>query len=408
MNAEHHETGPGLVLRLFRPDWPIRRRIMVGFALTAIIPSLAIGTISIYALHRVNSAIEAITTTSLPMVRELTQVDLVVAVLSFIAALLLGWLIAGSIIGPLQSAVQVMTVASEEMSAQAQNQATEVADQARTMTHIATTMEELSQMAGLIAESADRVTRAVESNRAVVETARKTVEETVAGIEGVRDKVQALAQRILALGEKAQQIGAIIDLINDIADETHLLALNAAIEAAGAGEHGRRFAIVATEVKRLADRALRSTEEVRALVSEVQTATNAAVMAAEDGVREAERGMALVYRSGESMTGIVEGVEQALHAARNISQATQQQQAASAQVVVRVRQMSQASEQSVAVSQHWATVASQLAETVHALTALIGSNAGWTTNDERQITGGHSALRPHSSAALIEPDGHRR
>lgn len=402
MNAEHQRTGPGLVLRLFRPDWPIRRRIMVGFALTAIIPSLAIGAISIYALYRVNSAIEMLTDTSLPLVRELSQVELIVAVLSFVAALLLGWLIAGSIIGPLQSAIQVMTVASEEMSARAQSQAIGAADQAWTMTHIATTMEELSQMAHTIAESADHVTRAVESNRAAVESARKTVEETVAGIEGVRDKVQALAQRILALGEKAQQIGTIIDLINDIADETHLLALNAAIEAAGASEHGRRFAVVATEVKRLADRALRSTEEVRALVSEVQAATNAAVMAAEDGMREAEHGMALAYRSGESITGIVEGVEQALRAAQNISQATQQQQAASAQVVVRVRQMSQASEQSVAVSQQWTAVATQLSETVRALTALIGSNGRRPTDGRLPMT-----VNEPSPLVSIEPDGYR-
>jgi methyl-accepting chemotaxis protein len=369
---------------------------MVGLALTAIIPSVSIGIISIYALNHVNAYVEALTNTSLPVVAEMIRVELLVAALSFIAALLMGWLIARSITRPLQTAIGVMTAASAEMSAQAQSQATGAAAQARTMTQITATIEDLSRTARLIAQSASHVTRSVESNRAMVEGARTTVEETVAGIESVRDKVQALAQRILALGEKAQQIGAIIDLINDIADETHLLALNAAIEAAGAGEHGRRFAVVAGEVKRLADRALRSTEEVRALVSEVQAATNAAVMAAEDGVREAELGMGLVYRSGESITGIVEGVQQALLSSQDISHVTQQQQTASTQVVVAVRDISAATEQSAAGSRQWAAVAGRLAETVQDLTGLVGSSSSLSAFNQQPAPNGNGQGRAES------------
>ena len=96
---------------------------------------------------------------------------------------------------------------------------------------------------------------------------------------------------MLNLGERSQQIGEIIDLINDLSDETHLLALNAAIEAAGAGEHGRRFAVVAAEVKSLANRALAAAKEVKGVIAEIQQATNAAVLAAEEGGKEVERGV---------------------------------------------------------------------------------------------------------------------
>jgi len=366
--------------------WPIRQRILAGFALTALVPVVSIGSISLYALSQLGAQVKATSGGSLAGVIELSRAEVFVAGLSFIAALLLGWLIAGSIIRPLQSAIDVITSASEEIAWQAQAQAQGAADQATAVAQVVATIEELSHTAMLIAEAADRVTSSVESNLAQVESARKTVQETVAGMENAKSKVQALAQRILALGEKAQQIGTIIDLINDIADETHLLALNAAIEAAGAGEHGRRFAVVAAEVKRLADRALHSTEEVRALVSEVQAATNAAVMATEEGVREAEQGMALAYRSGESITGIVEGVQQALRSAQDISLATQQQRSASAQAAVTVRNISEVSQQTAAGSQQTAAIVSLLADTAHNLTALVGDSTPSATKDEERKT----------------------
>ena len=99
-------------------------------------------------------------------------------------------------------------------------------------------------------------------------------------------------RHILSLGEKSKQIGDIIETISGMADETHLLALNAAIESAGAGEHGRRFAVVANKVKRLAQRAVAETSGIRKILTEIQTAANASVLATEQGIKRSRQGNA--------------------------------------------------------------------------------------------------------------------
>jgi methyl-accepting chemotaxis protein len=239
-------------------------------------------------------------------------------------------------------------------------QASSAAEQAAVVNEISTTMEELGRTAEQIAENSDSVAILAERTLDAAEKGRSAVHETVTAVETVRSQIQSLASRMLSLGQQSQQIGQIIDLITDIADETHLLALNATIEAAGAGEHGRRFAVVAGEVKKLANRAVQAAQEVRVVISEIQAATNASVLATEQGVRQTDRGAEVAQRAGMSIDSIVYLAEETTQATRQISMATQQQRTASEQVILSIRDLADVARQTADAATSTATTAEEL------------------------------------------------
>src|SRR5207248_8949816 len=125
------------------------------------------------------------------------------------------------------------------------------------------------------------------------EDGRTAVTASVESMDTIAERVDSIAARALTLGEKSHEIGRILDVIDDLADQTNLLALNAAIEAARAGEHGRGFAVVASEVRKLAERAQESTGQIQAIVAQIQSETNATILASEDGTREVRNGAEL-------------------------------------------------------------------------------------------------------------------
>jgi methyl-accepting chemotaxis protein len=292
-------------------------------------------------------------------------------VFSVLAGTALGFYLVRSITAPLNSAIAVLSASATELNSQAQNQVAGATEQAGSVSEITATVEELSRTACQIAQSADRVAHSAEENLGSAEAAHQAVNETVAGMETLAGKVRALAERILTLGEKGQQIGKIVNIIKDFADDTHLLALNASIEAAGAGEYGKRFAVVAAEVKRLAERVVQATGEIRTLVGEVQAATNSAVMAVEDGAREAERGSITAGRSGAALDQILRQVQATVELAQQISLATQEQNQASEQVARTMHSVTLVAHQVAAGSQQSTMAAEQLSTTARVLTGLI-------------------------------------
>src|SRR4051795_9573994 len=122
----------------------------------------------------------------------------------------------------------------------------------------------------------------------------------------IREQVQSIADNILALSEQSQQIGEIIATVNDLADQSNLLALNAAIEAARAGEHGKGFAVVAAEIRSLAEQSKEATAQVRRLLGDIQRATNATVLATEEGTKGVEHGAQLIGQAGETIDELAE------------------------------------------------------------------------------------------------------
>src|SRR5262245_49256774 len=167
-----------------------------------------------------------------------------------------------------------LSAAASELLAASHQQASGATEQASAVSQVSTTIEELGSTARQIAIAAEQVAEAAQQTLENLSEGQDAVDRSIQAMERIRSRMQDVSTRVLSLGERSQQIGEIIDLINDLSDETHLLALNAAIEAAGAGEHGRRFAVVAAEVKSLDNRALAAAQEVTVVIAEMQQAAN--------------------------------------------------------------------------------------------------------------------------------------
>jgi methyl-accepting chemotaxis protein len=177
---------------------------------------------------------------------------------------------------------------------------------------------------------------------------QEAVADSVAGMNLIRGRVEGIAENILMLAERTQQIGEIIETVNDLADQSKLLALNASIEAARAGEEGKGFAVVAMEVRQLAEQSREATERVRDILSEIQQATNTAVMVTEEGSKGAEAGMDLVERAGEAIRDLAGTIEEASQAATQIAASTHQQTNGMDQLSAAMAQIKQATTQAAA------------------------------------------------------------
>ena len=265
--------------------------------------------------------------------------------------------------------------AAQELQVGSQQQASGATEQASAVSEVSTTIEELGSTARQIAQSSDHVAQAAQQTLENLSDGQSAVDESIQAMERIRGRVADVSTRVLSLGERSQQIGEIIDLIDDISDETHLLALNAAIEAAGAGEHGRRFAVVAAEVKSLANRTLTAAREVKGVIAEIRQATAAAVLAAEEGSKEVERGVELAHRAGQTMDNIVMVAERTAQSAAEIGLATAQQQSASEQVVETMREIAEVARQSALGSR-------QMADAAATLTAIADRLHGIVVSDE--------------------------
>jgi methyl-accepting chemotaxis protein len=222
-----------------------------------------------------------------------------------------------------------------------QEQATAASQQATSLAEVTATMEELSRTSHQIAGNADAVKERAEQTVDMAQQGTSLVRESVEGMGRIKERVTDIAQKTLFLGEKSREIGKVMDLIKEIAGEIHLLALNAAIESAAAGEHGRRFAVVASEVRRLAEKTRESTESIRSLVSEIQSATQGSIQATEQGSREVDKWRETINLTAGAFEEIIGMIEKTSETSTMISMATNQQTNANDQVVSGMRQVAE-------------------------------------------------------------------
>ncbi len=228
-----------------------------------------------------------------------------------------------------------------KISAVVQDHATGAAQQAASVSEVTATMEELSRTSHQIADNAESVKNAAAKSVEMAQNGTVLIRDGVSAIEQIRQRVGDIAKRNQFLGEKSQEIGKVVEIIKEIASETHLLALNAAIESAAAGEHGRRFSVVASEVRRLAEKTRESTETIRSLVTEIQAATNSSIQATEEGTREVDRSRETIKLSSSAFEEIIQMIEKTLESSTQISLATHQQTSANEQVVQAMRQVAE-------------------------------------------------------------------
>jgi methyl-accepting chemotaxis protein len=213
-------------------------------------------------------------------------------------------------------------------------------EQAASVVEITAAMEELARTASQIAENATRQAELAGKAESSGEAGAVAVGEAVLGVEEVLKRISAISTRADNLGTRSKEIYRVLDLINEIAQETHILSLNAAIEAVAAGADGRRFSVVAEEVRHLAHRSQESVESVRGLLDEFSSSIRATIVATEEGSKEASR---VLERSRAASSAILElrhASGDTSRVAQQISMATQQQNAASDEVVMTLREVS--------------------------------------------------------------------
>jgi len=223
------------------------------------------------------------------------------------------------------SAAQQSQATAMHLAEASDHQAQQITGASSAINEMAVSIEAVSSHAGELAEEANRsVDIAVRGNEAV--------QRTIHGMDSIREQIQETSKRIKRLGESSQEIGDIVELINDIAEQTNILALNAAIQAAMAGEAGRGFAVVADEVQRLAERSSDATKQIEALVKGIQSDTKEAVSSMESSTSGVVQGAQLAQNAGQALEQIENVSKHLAELIRNISDSAKQQASAAGNI----------------------------------------------------------------------------
>jgi methyl-accepting chemotaxis protein len=257
------------------------------------------------------------------------------------------------------SSIEVAS-ASNSVNQIASELASGSSEQAASVVEITAAMEELARTAGQIAENASTQAKLTAQAEASGNVGSEAVDQAVTGVEEVKKRIAGIANRADTLGTRSKEIYRVLDLITDIAQETHILSLNAAIEAAAAGDHGRRFSVVAEEVRRLAQRSQESVDSVRNLLDEFTGSIRATVVATEEGSKEAAQVLERARAAAAAIDELRSSSSDTARVAREISLATQQQNAASDQVVLTLKEVSQVVQRMADSLKQFSSTADQL------------------------------------------------
>jgi len=265
----------------------------------------------------------------------------------------------------------VLTAAASEILAATTQVVSGTAETAAAISETTATVEEVRQAARLSSEKAKNVSSNAQRVTQASQSGQVAVEDTAVFMLRIRDQMETIAQTIVRLSEQSQSIGGIIASVTDLADQSKLLAVNASIEAARAGEQGKGFAAIALEIKSLAEQSKQATAQVRGILSEVQKATGAAVMAAEQGTKAVEAGVKQSGQTGDAIRVLTESSTEATQAAIQIVSSSQQQVIGMDQIGIAMESINQAGNQIAASMRQAETAAQNLHELGLKLKSLV-------------------------------------
>jgi methyl-accepting chemotaxis protein len=253
---------------------------------------------------------------------------------------------------------------SEEMAKGAQKQSSQASQVSAAVEEMTATIVESSRNA------AEAATQAKEAAEAATQ-GRQIVSQTIDGMNQIAKVVHESAKTIEQLSKSSDQIGEIIGVIDDIADQTNLLALNAAIEAARAGEQGRGFAVVADEVRKLAERTTKATKEITDMIRGIQSETKGAVTSMEQGIKQVEGGRVLASQAGESLGAILGYAQRVREMIQQVASAGEQQSQAAEEIARSVEGIAQVTKQSTMGAEQSASAAEELNRQADGLQQMV-------------------------------------
>jgi len=263
--------------------------------------------------------------------------------------------------------------ASAQLSATADEMAKGADTQTQRMAQSASAVEEMTMTASEVARNSLEAADIANETNQTAQSGYAVVNETVAGMRQLSDAVGQSATIITALGKSSDQIGEIVRVIEDIADQTNLLALNAAIEAARAGEQGRGFAVVADEVRKLAERTTKATKEIGDMIRQIQKDTKSAVSSMEEGTGKVTSGVELANKTGEALTRIQEMVKNTASMIQQIAGAAEEQSTATRQIASDLETVAQVSRDSSSGSSESAKASHELSMMATELQSIVGN-----------------------------------
>jgi methyl-accepting chemotaxis protein len=287
-----------------------------------------------------------------------------------------------------RAAVEATASASAQISSSTEQMAAGAQQQTNQTSEVAAAVEEMAKTIIENSKNAQETARVAKTAKESAEAGGQVVHETVAGMRKIAEVVGRSSQTVRTLGASSDQIGEIATVIDDIADQTNLLALNAAIEAARAGEQGRGFAVVADEVRKLAERTTKATKEIAGMIKKIQVDTADAVFAMDEGTHEVEAGILLADKAGQSLQQIVDVSQRVTEMIMQIAGASEQQSSAAEQISRNIDGIS-------SVAGETATGTAQVARAAEDLNRLT-ENLGDLVQHFKVAAGKHA----HSAAQL--------
>ena len=264
-----------------------------------------------------------------------------------------------------------LSAAAAEILAATSQQASGSSEQSAAIAQTSTTVDEVKAIGEQAVQRAQEVVTSANRTVEVSRAGQQSVAETIGSMQQIKTRVEGIAENILALSEQTQQIGEIIASVSDIAAQSNMLALNASVEAARAGENGKSFAVVAAEVRSLAEQSRQATMQIKAILQDIQKATNASVMATEEGTKVVEQGVRTADHTRISIEQLAKAIEEAAQGATQVMSGGRQQTSGVSQIALAMQNINQAMVQSLSSTRQAEKAAQDLNQLAHNLNELV-------------------------------------